>query len=376
VRQHLAIHEPAGEVEGSFGVVLGTDFDSPWVADGFKLHPDLVYRAGIRWVAGEPNAPVGGVHTYNWNKADSFFDVAIAADARVLIVLSNGPAWACPGGPNFPISPSRITDYAAWCTAVAGRYGAYPGIVGYEVWNEPNLGSNGPWTAAEYKAALLPAAAAIRSVVPSAVIAGPVLAGTAGDSGWTSFTKPLVNDPDVSTAIDVFSGHTYCRPFMPEVGDGRGPIDDRLSDGNINLASVGWTKPVWITEGGYPTPPATTSNIVSLEDQARFLVRMAILVRSHADKFFVFHLYDSGPLDNARAGEGIIDRNDNPKPSYFALQKCFARLGQSKPVRKADQNGARVYTFATGAVAWITSGSAEVTIAGITKTVSTDPIWW
>jgi len=375
----FATRGPKKPPVSSFGVGLGQEaLGKPWPVDGADLHQNLAYRHAIRWIHAEPTAPVGGVHAYNWANADQFFDAAVAANAKVLTLISNAPAWACPNGPLTPILPERIQDYIAFCTAVAERYGSYQGIIGYEVWNEPNLGSNGPWTAAQYKSILLPASAALRATYPGVPIVGLCLAGTAGDSGaWGTFVKPLMSDPDVRAAMDVLSCHTYCRPYMPEVGDNRGPIDVRLTDGSVNLLNVGWTGPVWVTEGGYPTI-GQVSGKVSEEDQARFLVRLTIINRSFCERYFVFKLHGVGDDQNTSeaGGMGLMRTDGSRKPSFAALQECFARLGDKKPVRQADQAGARVYTFDGGAVSWRTSETSDVTLLGVTKSVSTDPVWW
>ena len=80
-------------------------------------------RTGISWSSIEPNAPVNGVHTYNW--PDSLFNI-YRADRRLipLVVISNNPGWAVPSGQRTcgPIKSSCLDDFGEFVYQLVSRY--------------------------------------------------------------------------------------------------------------------------------------------------------------------------------------------------------------------------------------------------------------
>ena len=365
-----------------WGVVMtpgGTEHYSDVTALGVRL-----LRHGMRWRAAEPNAPVNGVHTYTWAAHDAVIAKVAAAGIRLCGVLSNGPTWACPINTNrFPAS--SLPDYFAYCTAIATRYAGQ--VEAYEIGNEP-VGSG--MTTDEYKNMLIGASAVIRAADPNVMIVGMVMDGTfvdAGQTGHNTWCDIVLSDPAILAAMDVASIHTYTRPYAPEIGDKRGPLDTRLADSQALLASKGFTKPVWVTEGNWPTA-GPTAGVVSEDDQARFLVRMAIINGLFCNRYYPFQLYGTVTTDEA-GGMGLIRPDGTLKPAYTAY-RTMATIIDDTVTRITDisTGNTRCYRFdrsdgTYGFAAWTVIGTANLqidklpavvrktTLQGVQSTMST-----
>jgi hypothetical protein len=138
-------------------------------------------RADAPWVWVEPNAPVSGVHSYDWRRLDAVVEVLAAEGIRwVPVIAELLPSWTAKGGERF--HRDFYDDYAAYVAALARRYGsggqfwaAHPGlpyrpVLQYSVWNEPN--STHFWRseqdALEYMRLYEPTRAALAAADPGA----------------------------------------------------------------------------------------------------------------------------------------------------------------------------------------------------------------
>ena len=85
-------------------------------AAGFTMH-----RTSVSWASIEPNAPVGGVHTYNW--PDSTFNV-YRNDRRLMpyVIVMNNPSWAATGRACGPIKSSHLGDFGDFVYQLVSRY--------------------------------------------------------------------------------------------------------------------------------------------------------------------------------------------------------------------------------------------------------------
>ena len=146
-------------------------------ADGLRIA-----RLDAIWAWAEPDPPVGGVHTYRWDRDGSSLDDAVALFARhnvrIAAVLALAPGWAANGSAD--LAPEHYGDYAAFAGAFAARYGAngtfwaeHPElprtpIRDYQVWTEANSSNfftHAP-DPAEYLKVVGPVAAAVHAADP------------------------------------------------------------------------------------------------------------------------------------------------------------------------------------------------------------------
>lgn len=132
---------------------VGTEVDTQLIDyTGLDVMVDAgigMYRhMDINWADWEPNAPVGGVHTYvapaaySWRAAlDDGIARASAAGMQVCICVRNAPAWAKTYG-NAAVDvldPSHYTDFRDFLNTIITRYKAAPyNVLYYELWNEPD----------------------------------------------------------------------------------------------------------------------------------------------------------------------------------------------------------------------------------------------
>jgi hypothetical protein len=103
-----------------------------------------VSRGEIQWRCIEPNAPVNGVHQYNWSSLDGAINALNAKGIPTVGFIEWPPQWAS-GSTDFAFVPwtasqstwnTFVSRYATFAAAVAERYKGKN--VYYEIWNEPN----------------------------------------------------------------------------------------------------------------------------------------------------------------------------------------------------------------------------------------------
>ena len=104
-------------------------------------------RFAVYWAELQPSrdAPI------DWSATDRIFAVAAAERLRVLPVVLRAPAWAREVPSDMASPPRGDADYAAFLTALVGRYGPQGSFWGarpdlprrpqrqWQIWNEPNI---------------------------------------------------------------------------------------------------------------------------------------------------------------------------------------------------------------------------------------------
>ena len=204
-------------VRGAEALVLGANvvFDAlpeaqvEAQATLLQTHQTAVIRQDFRWSEIEP---VKG--QFNWARSDAIFAQANRHSLRVLAVLLTSPAWARPPSGTNPLSqtettaPQYVEDFARFARAFANRYDSTAAsatqqqqspIVGYQIWDEPNLSigwGNNLIDPAGYLRLLWASGDAIRAMNPYARI---VLAGLA----------PTVEMSEVNLAPSAFLRQLY-----------------------------------------------------------------------------------------------------------------------------------------------------------------------
>lgn len=272
-------------------------------------------RVGMRWIHAEAEQGV-----YDWERHDETIAACEALGTKVLGILSNGPAWACPGTNHNVYPEGYLQNYFDYVYAVACRY--IGKVAAWEIWNEPH--GNG-WTTQQYINALLGASAIIRNVDHNTQVVGMVMNGTfvdANSPNHNAWVETVLNDPNVLPACDAVSFHVYCRPYAPDIGDQRGPVPERLDNSLALLSSLSWGGPVYATEGGWPTS-GTTPGVVSEELQAQYIVQLAEMLYQRNILYFPFQLYGSVTSDEA-GGMGFIRPDGTRKPSFDCYRDWIA----------------------------------------------------
>lgn len=158
-------------------------------AAGFSMH-----RTSVSWASIEPDAPVGGIHTYNW--PDVTFNI-YRNDRRLVpyVIVMNNPSWAAEKACG-PIYSSRLDEFGEFVYQLVSRYaGVTPYWVFYneeDQWTTHPGDAGGCWGGhgAEYAQMLAVAWDAAHSANADAqVIFGAAAYEPAWDQGntWDRF---------------------------------------------------------------------------------------------------------------------------------------------------------------------------------------------
>jgi hypothetical protein len=316
---------------GYYGVNVQQVFDGPssgWDADLSAMQNGGLQLARIdaRWQNVEPNAPTGGVHSYDWSMYDGIVQGLAEHGLRWLPIVDYSTTWSgvAPNDTLSAVAQAHVPDFAAYAAALARRYGpggtfwqAHPSltpvpVTEFEVWNEEN--SVYFWhqqaTAPEDYADLYAATrAAIKSVNPQARV---YVGGLA-----------LNNPPTVTDEIQFVQRMYAHRPDLAGNVDGIGlhPYQQTVGDTFMRLARfrqginpiVGASVPIEITEVGWPT------TAVSEAERAADLSALATdLPRSdcNVDRFlpYTWRTEESNASDS-ESWFGIWNRDGTAKPS-------------------------------------------------------------
>ena len=175
---------------------------------------------GLSWASVEPDPPVGGIHTYNWEAYDSEISNAASANLAPVIVVGDNPSWAVadpssPWASCGPIDPDHLSDFAEFLSALVERYDGdgfedAPGSPQAKYWalyNEPDFdpdhshgepGHGGCWgnNGAAYAEMLRVAYRAIKSADSEARVTFPPVAY---DRFWNApdwYYNPPVYGPE------------------------------------------------------------------------------------------------------------------------------------------------------------------------------------
>lgn len=285
---------------------------------------------------------------YTWNPSDYMVRMARAHGLDLVVRLDMPPEWAIvPDEYGYGGIPFDLLAYADFVSAVAERYQGR--VLGYVVWNEPNLaaewsrsGGDLPqhwesfdgWVAdpADYVTVLCAAYDRIRAADPDALVVAAGLAPT------NEFSPRAMDDREflrgmyaagAAGCFDVLSVHDY--------GYGLSPEDERGDHGRLNLARIldlrdvmleyGDKKPVWITELGYTVQPGLHP-FVTEEDQSLYLTGSFERVRRDwpwVEMLTVWNLCYGLSPDDEMSGYSLAEPDLTPRPAYWALQEILDR---------------------------------------------------
>jgi hypothetical protein len=282
---------------------------------------------GSRWV--RLNVEWGSTETSN-NTYDSWMlshydravNVARAAGQRVLMLVSQSPAWAS-GSSDKQAPPQNPADYADFVRFLAARWAGK--VEAWEIWNEPNLSRfwpTGP-SPAKYTELLKAAYPAIKQGDANAKVV---------------FAGPSTNDYDFIEGayaagakgyFDVMATHPYSCKSPEAVWQSNGRISQfaYLGYREIRKAMLarGDDKPIWFTEMGWST--STQECGVSEATQADYLTKAFKLAAqdSYVQVAFWYNFrnnYWMHDADDVESRYGLLRSDFSHKPSYDAFKAC------------------------------------------------------
>ncbi len=303
-----------------------------------------VIRLDFRWDAIEPER---GRLVFDGH--DAMVDAAREDGLEVLGILAYGNPWASASSEGDPfVPPDDPADFARYAGAVAGHFAGR--VTRWEIWNEQNAGYRF-WRpslhgdAAAYGRLLAAAASAVHAACDDCVVvAGGLFFHEQVVNGALEFTRDLLDaEPTAYERVDAVGLHPYpvYPPRDPPELDGPGArsIGAMLADLDAVLASHGASRPIALTELGWPA-----FDVIDEEAQAHLLSRAMLLGAAlGADPICWFNVTD-GPLHGT-----------SPPEDDFGLY----RYGSEDGAQPIDPKPAR------DALAWLASIGADAPFIGV-----------
>lgn len=305
---------------------------------------DRARAAGVGWVRldaawgdFQPDGPDSYDLTGRVALIDGFIREVRQRGLKVLLLFYWAPQWSS-GTPEMsgrPRDPAEYADAAAW---VARRYsGALDPslrIDAIELWNEPDLDRF--WERTPEETRVSDFARLISLAGPAVRAANPQLTIVAGgisklDPAWF---EEFYATPSVLGSYDAMGLHAYPSPAdnPPSAFD---PSAPQYSLQNIVAVDAVMTKygdasPLWITEYGWSVhsnPPFTRGwqRGTSEDEQAANLLEAVTVLRTspRVAALFWYNLWSPPTGDRHLDGFGLLDRDLEPRPAYYAV-KCLA----------------------------------------------------
>lgn len=278
---------------------------------------------------------------FEWAAADALVQTVRQHGLNLVLRLDMPPAWAAQTDPAG--LPFDLAAYADFVTAVAHRYKGQ--ILGYIIWNEPNLAAEwsrsggdleahwasfSGWVAdpADYVGVLGVAFHRIRAADPQALVVGGGLAPTNEISPRAVDDRIFLEQlfaAGMDHCLDVLAVHAYGFGLSPDVETA---VHNNLNLGRIEqvheiMQAANVTKPVWITELGY-TVADGNQPAVSEAQQADYLLAArarAVVEWPWVTLFTVWNLvYGRSPNDEM-SGYSLVNSDLTPRPAFLAWQR-------------------------------------------------------
>ncbi len=272
---------------------------------------------------------------YTWQAADDMVNVAQEYHLDLIVRLDMAPMWAARSDPaGLPFDLNAYLDFVA---AVATRYQGR--ILGYIIWNEPNLSVEwGGWVAEpkQYVDVLCQSFARVRQADPQAEVIAAGLAPTNEFSYRAmddrAFLQQMMTH-DAARCFDVLAAHDYGYGLPPTDphGEHAGLNLARLIDLHDILLAANAAQPIWITELGYTIQPGLHPD-VSPTDQAHYLLGAFERVRAEwpwVEMFTVWNLSYTGG-DEEMQGFSIIGPDQSPRPAFDVVQDMRRQLAPAR----------------------------------------------
>ncbi len=177
----------------------------------------------------------------------SFYDEimdAIPNGVDALIIVNGLPDWMS-NSANWINGDPRETFHELWVKPVVSRYGGRGRVIGFQIWNEPNMTSNpengilGFADAANYVEVVARASNYINDTAPSKRVVNAATTAINQNFPETLDYNRAMRDAGMIDMIDVYAFHYYGMQFENVIQSGG--VADYLN-------SV--SRPLWISESG------------------------------------------------------------------------------------------------------------------------------
>lgn len=317
-----------------------------------STHNASIVRTLVTWADVAPTRPTNAADSfdpaYRLNDLDELVRNAQARGMEVLITLWGTPAWAN-GGKTRNFLPTNVRDFQNFATAVAarysGRFGGYPFVRFYGIWNESNLGTFlspqfdkkgniiGPAAYAKLAAA---GYTGIKAGNSRALVAIGETSSTGNDKKKRGTDKispgkfaELVAKANKKLKFDAWAQHPYPFPVSQKPTQKvRWPNVTLLSLPRFETSLDQWfgrkNIPIWITEYGHETKPGEPKG-VSEAQQAAYLPQAIGLAKSNP-RVAMFIWFVMRDTTGSPWQSGIYRKDGSPKPAANRFGAAAAGL--------------------------------------------------
>jgi hypothetical protein len=271
--------------------------------------------------------PVRG--RFDWSAYDKLIDKASAGGMQIVAQLGYATQWNTTAPAEVSGQADREhyppADYRAWENYVYQTVARYKGhIHQWEIWNEPDLQGFWGGTPDQYAQLLASAYAAVKRADPTAQVlcCALSLGGSPGKLN-EDFFHEILTDPVYPAVhyLDIASFHHY---------GSKAEAQRRMDYVRAELASFGAAdRPIYVTEVGYGSDPASQrlpEYGSGPQAQARYLTDvLPYLLQIGARRVFWFQMADYAQVWGNFQSQGLLERNLEPKPAYYAYRDLIAR---------------------------------------------------
>ena len=274
---------------------------------------------------------------YHWQATDEIVAGAEYYGLDLVVRLDQNPAWSAAAAATVDAPPDRLADYTDFVRAVAARYRGR--VLGYILWNEPNLASEWggrPPDPAGYVALLKAGYQAVKAADPGALVVSAGLASTGDDTAAAEDDRRYLEamyQAGAAPFFDVLGAHPYGFGYPPDDPHGahHGLNMARLADLRAIMVAHGdQAKPIWATEMGWTVcaSGAAAWQAVTEAQQADYLARafrMAPAAWPWLGLMSVWNL--GGERGTPWPGYSLLEPDGTPRPAYRALAASFVGAG-------------------------------------------------
>lgn len=313
-------------------------------------------RNDISW---ERNEKAAGEYAWNEDYVREFSRMH-ANDVKLLGLVVYGNRLY--GNRKVPDNEASIQAYGAYAKAVADRFD----LVGLEVLNEFNHRENDS-ACGEEPACYVPIAQSVRDHVSTAYPDLPIVTGSTAlyDRDWfVGFWQA-----GGLGVTDVASYHPYESAIELNADLIAGTVQQSYAD---MQEFAGETRPVWVTEMGFPT----YGGGVDLLEQGPMMVRNQTLAFANGvEKYFWYDLVnDAADPADVEANFGLYENSPRagvvalaPKPGGFAQALMITQLRDKAFAADESDDTSTVEVFGSGAdetrIAWAKQGEVQRSFA-------------
>jgi hypothetical protein len=178
----------------------------------------------------------------------SFYDQIldnVPAGMDVLVIVTGIPSWMS-NSANWVENNPRTTFAERYARRIFQRYGNHPRVVGFQIWNEPNMSVNSQNVTLgfvnspeNYVEMLARSYSLAKSLAPSKLVLNAATTAINQDFPQTLDYNRGMRDAGAQSFVDRWAIHYYGRQF-----------ENVITSGGVQDFLNGLSKGIWVTESG------------------------------------------------------------------------------------------------------------------------------